>query len=210
MHDQHGNNRSCARSPRLRHGLLAMYASLCLIMIVVHSAVAMERVELSTPVSRIGDGDGGLTASLQPAAEGGGTLEMTAWASPRLLGDYAQTNAVALLTDDRGVILQQAAFSCRRFVQKLAQRGNNACRNSYKVGRDALQHANYLFIFNTFCIWQEVNGTPTRVAGCVAEGDTVEQITAFVAQTLPGLVKNNPVAAGDVITAGDWRGARLR
>ncbi|WP_372070883.1 hypothetical protein P7L75_19390 [Tistrella mobilis] len=184
--------------------------TICLPLFAAQSAVAAGPVELSTPVSRVGNGEGGLRASLQPVPDGSGTLEMTAWATPRLLGDYAQTNAIALLTDAQGTILMQAAFSCRRHMRQLAQTTHAACQQPYKISRDILARASYLFIFNTLCVWQQASGQPTRVAGCVAEGDTVQQAAAFATQTLPALLDESSLAVGGQITAGAWRGVRLR
>ncbi|WP_372006171.1 hypothetical protein P7L74_13100 [Tistrella mobilis] len=207
----HKDNKCHDRFPSPERSCFARYAiSICLVMFMLQGPAAAERMEISAPVSRIGDADGGLTVSLQAISDGSGALEMTAWASPRLLGDHAQTNSIALLTDDHGAVIQQAAFSCRRRVQTLAKIQNNTCQERYTVSRDALNRATYLFIFNTFCVWRQTGGKTIRVTGCVTEGDTVEQTTTFLAQTLPGLVREGSVAPGDRITAGDWRGIRLR
>lgn len=163
---------------------------------------------VSTLVSRVGTVDGGTQVTLTPRQDGGAVLLFRSWAAPQLVGDHAQSNAVALISDGEGHVLRRVVFRCHKAMTRLAQNLNRQCEREVSIAAETMRQAAWLFAFNRLCVWQERGGQATHHrASCAKAGDTIPATDAFTAK-LPELTMN----AGDAATidVGEWRGARLR
>lgn len=171
-------------------------------------AAAASSATVSTPVSRVGTSDGGAVVTLTTGAGGETLLQFRSWATPELIGDHAQSNAVALISDADGHVLRRAIFRCHRAMTRLAQNLNRQCEHQFSMPAEVMGRAVWLFAFNRLCVWQEHDKTAShRQTGCIRDGDTIQAADAFAGR-LPQLLST----AGDAATidAGEWRGVRLR
>lgn len=171
-------------------------------------AAAASSVTVSTPVSRVGTSDGGAVVTLTTGAGGETLLQFRSWAAPQLIGDHAQSNAVALIGDADGHVLRRAIFRCHRAMTRLAQNLDRQCEHQFNIPAEVMGRAAWLFAFNRLCVWQERDKAAShRQEGCIRDGDTIQAADGFAGK-LPELLS----AAGDAATvdAGAWRGVRLR